>query len=190
METNGADKLISSILQEAHEQANAIEWHSTEAINSIRAKLEADREAVRDEFTKKAEAARLLTLSTARTNAELTARRDLLAGKRTLIDEAYSAAAKRVAALSGADRDSVLLKLLKRECEGGETVRPSEKDAEAVARLIGEAGAALSLGEVDPDIEDGFTLQGRNYYKNCSFAALMDEVRSLTESEVTKRLFG
>ena len=62
---NGADKLITTILQEAHEQASAIEWKSAETIASIRKKLENDREAVRDEFTRRAQEAREMTLATA-----------------------------------------------------------------------------------------------------------------------------
>lgn len=190
-ENNGADKLISSILQEAHEQAAAIEWHSTEAISGIKRRLEEDRAAVRDEFTKKAEDARELTLSTARTNAELTARKDLLAGKRGLIDRAYGEAYARIRSLDGEKRRGLLKKLLLRECEGNERVDPAAKDRALIGELIGEVGySGLTLGGNDPDITDGFTLVGPNYRKNCSFAALMEEVRQLTESEAAAKLFS
>ena len=86
---NGADKLITSILEEAHEQASAIEWKSSEAVAQIKKKLEDDREAVRDEFTEKAREAREMTLATYRTNAELQGRKDLLGRKRSMIDGQY-----------------------------------------------------------------------------------------------------
>ena len=84
---NGAEKLIASILEEARADAAAIEWKSTEDINAVRQKLEADKEVLRDEFTQKASRQRELTLATARTNAELTGRKRLLVRKRALIDE-------------------------------------------------------------------------------------------------------
>ena len=185
---NGADKLISSILQEAHEQAAAIEWHSTEAISEIRRRLEDSKAALRDEFTKKAADARELTLATARTNAELTARKELLSAKRALIDEAYRAAEGSICALTGEKREALLKKLLARESEGRETVCPSEKDRELIEKLAADM-PLLTLGEVDPSIRDGFTLHGPNYRKNCSFAALMEEVRQLTEAGVAGKLF-
>lgn len=188
MDTNGADKLITSILQEAHEQASAIEWRSAEAISDIKRRLEEGKAALRDEFTRKAADARELTLATARTNAELTARKELLAGKRGLIDKAYSEAFSHIRSLEGEARSALLHKLLLRESEGKETVRPAEKDYEAVKALILNM-PSLTLGEADPDIEDGFTLIGTNYCKNCSFAALMDEVRALTEADVAGKLF-
>ena len=76
---NGADKLITSILQEAHEQASAIEWKSAETVAELKKKLERDLESVRDEFTKKAADAKEMQLATARTNAELQGRKELLA---------------------------------------------------------------------------------------------------------------
>ncbi len=188
---NGADKLITTILQEAHEQASAIEWKSAEVISEIKKKLQDDREAVREEFTEKAREARELTLSTARTNAQLQGRKDLLSRKRSLIDEAYASAYRSICAVTGEKRESLLKKLLTRECEGGETVRPAEKDRALLEKLLPACGiAGLRLGETDPELTDGFSLMGKNYYKDCSLRALLEEVRADTEAEVTEKLFG
>ncbi len=188
---NGAEKLIASILEEARADAAAIEWKSTEDINAVRRKLEADKEALRDEFTQKASRQRELTLATARTNAELTGRKRLLVRKRALIDEAYAKAYKRIAALDGEGRAALLKRLLERECEGGETVCPAEKDLETVCALIeGRAVSGVSVGEADPSITDGFIIKGSNYVKNCSFDALMEEVRQLTSAKAAELLFN
>lgn len=191
METaNGAEKLISSILEEARENASAIEWRSTEAIAAIKQKFERDCELVRNEFTKKANDARELTLKTARTNAELQGRKELLGLKRGVIDEAYASAYKKLCGLSGEKREALIKKLIARECEGSEVVCPSAKDRGIVEKLLPACGiSGLTLGETDGTISDGFTLKGNNYYKNCSFEALLAEVRTVTEAEVTKKLF-
>ena len=147
--------------------------------------------SLRDEFTQKASRQRELTLATARTNAELTGRKRLLVRKRALIDEAYAKAYKRIAALDGEGRAALLKRLLERECEGGETVCPAEKDLETVRALIeGGAVSGVSVGEADPSITDGFIIKGSNYVKNCSFDALMEEVRQLTSAKAAELLFN
>ena len=80
---------------------------------------------------------------------------------------------------------------MERECEGGETVCPAEKDLETVRALIeGGAVSGVSVGEADPSITDGFTIKGSNYVKNCSFDALMEEVRQLTSAKAAELLFN
>lgn len=192
METgSGAEKLIASILEEARMEAAAIEWKSTEQLSAIKARLEADKEALREEFTEKAARSRELTLSTARTNAELTGRKRLLVRKRALIDEAYAAAFERVTALEGEARTALLKRMLERECGGDETVCPAEKDREAVeAILAGGAVPGVKAGEADPSITDGFMIKGANYVKNCSFEALMEDVRQATSGNVAGILFN
>ncbi len=188
---NGADKLIASILEEAHAQASAIEWKSAEAISEIKKRLEDGKEAIREEFTQKAQAARELTLATARTNAELAGRKELLARKRALIDRAFDAARERICALTGAEREELLKKLLSRECEGSEVIRPAPRDRKALETLVSACGVkGLELGADDGAITDGFTVEGANYVKNCSFDSLMEEARASAESEVTKVLFN
>lgn len=192
METgNGADKLITTILEEAREQAAAIEWHANEAIDAIRKKLEQDREAVRDEFTAKAQAERELILKTSATNARLQSRKELLAGKREVIDRAYEEAYRSICALQGEKRSALLLHMLNAECEGGETVRPSQKDREALEALVGRCGPkGLEIGETDPSVQDGFTVVGSNFIKDCSFDALLKESRAGLDARVTGILFN
>ncbi|MBQ1817826.1 MAG: hypothetical protein II124_04255 [Clostridia bacterium] len=191
METgNGADKLITTILEEAREQAAAIEWHANEAVDAIRKKLEQDREAVREEFTAKAQDERELILETSATNARLQSRKELLAGKRGVMDRAYEEAYRSLCALGGQRRTALLARMLKAECEGGETVRPSEKDREAVEKLLPACGVAgLKLGETDPGVTDGFTVTGSNFYKDCSFEALLRDSRAGLDARVAGILF-
>lgn len=188
---NSAEKLIASIVEEAQSQAAAIEANAEETVAAVRRRLDEDRERLKEEFDLKARAAREETLARARTNAELAARKELLARKRALIDEAYTDAYEKLCAVDGEEREALLGRLLKRECEGYETVCPSEKDRAALEKLIASSGIpGLTLGETDGTLTDGFNLYGKNYFKCCSFAALMEEVRSATQSGVTEILFG
>ena len=187
---NGADKLITSILEEAHKAAADMEKRAEERAQAIRRQLDEDMEGVREELSRKAELAREETLARAAVNSELAARKELLEKKRALIDEAYAKAMSGLSSLSGEKREGLMKKLLSRECAGGETVCPAEKDRKLIEKLIAESGLELKLGESDPAIEDGFTVKGVNFVKDCSFAALMEEVKGETLSSVAKRLFN
>lgn len=187
---NGAEKLITSILDEAQQRAEAIEAAAQDTAADIKRKLEEDRELLREEFAKKADALREETMARARTNSELAARKDLLLRKRGLIDEAYSNAFKAVCSLEGEKREALLKRLLERECEGGEKVCPAEKDRAALNKLIASLeDLRLTLGECEPSITDGFVLKGGNFVKDCSFSALMEEVRNETSGSVVGMLF-
>lgn len=188
--SNGADKLITSILEEARALAAAYEAQAAADIETIKAELDEDREKLRDEFAEKARAEREDILKRARTNAELDCRRELLERKHGVINAAYEAAEKRLNALSGREREEVLSRVLARELEGGETVCPSEKDRETLKKLLPECGVpGLSLGETVKGIEGGFIVRGANFVKDCSFKALMEDVKADTLSAVAAILF-
>ena len=136
---NGAEKLITSILEEARELAAAYEAQAAADIETIRADLDADRDKLREEFAAKAQAERADILKRAETNAELDCRRELLERKHGVIASAYKEAEARLDSLAGEEREAVLARMLKRECGGGETVCPAEKDRAAIAKQIGRA---------------------------------------------------
>lgn len=184
---NSAEKLIASILEEAHKYAAAAEARANEEAAEINRRLDEERERLRAEFEDKARAVREEALARARTNAELAARKDLLARKRALIDETYTEAYRRLCAMEGAERDALIEKLLKRECEGGETVRPAPRDRAAIERLA--ASMDITVGEDDPDVADGFTVRGKNFFKCCSFGELMEEARAAFMNDTVKKLF-
>lgn len=186
---NGADKLIASILEEAHRAAEAIGERGEAKAAAIRAKLEEDMEALREEAAVKAEQLREETLSRAATASELEARKELLEKKRALIDRAYSGAMEGLSSLEGEKREALMRRLLSRECTGGESVCPAEKDRALIEKLVSECGGGLTLGECEPGIADGFILRGSNFVKDCSFAALMEEVKTGFLSETARTLF-
>lgn len=186
---NGAEKLITSILEEARAAAEAMEDRAEERARAIRVKLEEDMKSLRDEFAKKAEVIRQETLSRARVNSELASRKELLEKKRALIDEAYKSAMEGVSSLEGEKREALMKKLLMRECTGGEEVCPSEKDRALLQKLVSELDLDLTLGEAEPSVRDGFVLRGSNFVKDCSFDALMEEVKTELLSDTARRLF-
>lgn len=188
--SNGADKLITGIIEAARAEAQEIEDQAANEVAAIKAGLSADKERLKDEFALKAQAEREDVLKRAAVNAELDGRRETLKRKHELIDRAYSAAEEKLNSLTGKDREAILLKLLKKECSGFETVRPAEKDREALSALIASCGVeGLSLGAPAQGIDGGFLLEGKNYVKDCSFAAFMNEIKADTLKKTASVLF-
>ncbi|MCR5808295.1 MAG: hypothetical protein K6G56_01895 [Clostridiales bacterium] len=190
-DVNGAEKLLKSIIEEAHSQAAAAEARASFEADEIRKRAEQEREKLRLEYEEKARASREDILAKARTGAELESRKDRLGRRTALIDEAYEEAYAALCSLAPGSREKVLRKLLENECEGGETVRPAEKDRAALEKLVESMPEKkLALGENEPGLEGGFTLWGANYFKDCSFRALMDETRERTKAETASVLFS
>lgn len=184
---SGADKLINSILEDAQKEAAAIEAQAEAEVAAIRARLDEGREKLRDEFAERAAKEREDILKRAATNAELDGRKELLSRKRALIDEAYDKAFERLCAFRGEERRAVLKKLIEREASGTEELRPAAADREALSALV--AGTGLRLGANAEGISGGFMLVGDNFVKNCSFEALMEDVKSRTLEKAAKILF-
>ena len=178
-------------MDEARAHAAQTEAQADAAVASVRKKLDDERDALKEEYARRAEAIKQDTIARAMTNAELEARKSLLAKKRALTDRAFSEAYKHICTMPAKDRDALLLKLLRKECEGGEIIHPAPKEnmAELVSLVSEEKPGGLTLGAEDASISSGFTVEGKGYYKNCSFNAVMDSARELYEAEAADILF-
>ena len=192
---SGADALIGRILADAQAEADT-------------ALADADKEAERIALIAKDECFRMeneTELKTkrlndaaqekSRTNAALDSRKYALKVKRALIDEAFALAAERMEQKSDAERSALIKALLIREAEGGETIIPAARDEANVKSVLAEVNAALAQSNRAPltiapaDITGGFILKAAGYEKNCSFAAVLREVRAAEESAVAGILF-
>ena len=188
---SGAEKLVAAIIEEARAGAARIEAETAEAVAEIKRRRDEAHDEIKHEHAVRAERVREDTISRALTNAELEARKSLLAKKRALVDRAYSEAYKRICTLPDDKRRALLSKLLLRECAGGEVIHPAPKEdmAEVVKEASSKIPGGLTLGSPDESIRNGFTVEGSGYYKDCSFAAVMQEERERCETETAGILF-
>lgn len=131
--------------------------------------------------------------------AELAARKNALAARRALLDEAYDDAYAALCALPDGDYEQLLRELVSRFAETGEETLlvPSARLAlcekllptlNADSKKAGKAGA-LRAASSDA-VKGGVRIVGASADIDCSFAALLRAQRDAGETQIYKLLFG
>ena len=198
MDQRNGDRLLSAILDSARAEAEAILAQARGQAEATKQEAQAEAGRIAQEAEARAAAARQDVLERSRTNADLDSRKQALALRRAVIDEAFASALSQLCALEGAEREGLLEKLILENAEGGEAIQPAGADApilgamlDSVNEKLAAAGKKpLSLGPARGDIAGGFFLTGPSYELNCSFEALLRDVREAEVGNVAKLLFG
>lgn len=198
MDVKNSERLLSSILDSARAEADAILAQGKERAGAIQAEAQAEAARIAQEAEAKAMAARTDVLERSRTNAGLDARKAALAQRRAVVDAAFEEALGAMCQLDEAARKDLLKKLLLENAEGGECISPAHGDAASLAQLLpavnqtlAQGGKApLTMGDPRPGIQGGFFLVGASYELNCSFEALLRDLRETEVSKVADLLFG
>lgn len=194
---SGADALIGRILADAQTEADAALADADNEAERIALIAKDECFRTENETVQKTKRLNDAAQEKSRTNAALDSRKYALKVKRALIDEAFALAAERMEQKSDAERSALIKALLIREAEGGEMIIPAARDeanakgvlAEVNAALAQSGRAPLTIAPADADITGGFILKATGYEKNCSFAAVLREVRAAEESAVAGILF-
>ena len=187
MDVKNSERLLSSILDSARAEADAILAQGKERAGAIQAEAQAEAARIAQEAEAKAMAARTDVLERSRTNAGLDARKAALAQRRAVVDAAFEEALTAMCQLDEAARKDLLKKLLLENAEGGECISPAQGDAASLAQ---GGKAPLTMGDPRPGIQGGFFLVGASYELNCSFEALLRDLRETEVSKVADLLFG
>ena len=96
---NNADKLLARILDDARGEAAKIEAQACAQAEEIRARAEQEAAALAAETEARAKAAHAEAIEHAETAAQLEARKQALAARRAVLDEAFEAALKELCAV-------------------------------------------------------------------------------------------
>ena len=194
---SGADALIGRILADAQAEADTALADADKEAERIALIAKDERFRIENETAQKTKRLNDAAQEKSRTNAALDSRKYALKVKRALIDEAFALAAERMEQKSDAERSALIKALLIREAEGGEMIIPAVRDEANAKGMLAEVNAALAeagraplaIAPADADITGGFILKAAGYEKNCSFAAVLREVRAAEESAVAGILF-
>ncbi len=194
---NSAEKLMERILADARAQAEETAQQAKTQCDDI---LQAGEKSVRNlrmQDTRRLNAEIAAAIDRNRTNAELEARKDALAARREVIEEVFSKTYEALCALDDDTRAKVIVNLLLGEADGAETLVCAAAERTLVEKLLPQVQQALRaqgkkeliLSCETADIEHGFLLIGNGYEKNCSFKAVLDEMREEQEPEIAGILF-
>ena len=187
MEMHQGDKLIERILREAQLDADAANARAQENCQSILSSARRRAEEQAQQAAAARDTAVNGVLDGARTRAELEGRKQTLAMRRSLLDEAFLAGEQALNALSGQKRERLLRFLLESESAPGDEILPSSADRTAIEQLL---PAGRTLSKWNAPYLGGFLIRGSSYEKDCSFAALMAQIRQEEEGNVSRILFG
>ena len=186
-----------------------IEQDAREAAATILRDAQAKAEDMRAASDKKIETERAAAMEQARQDAlalddrmqrmaKLDARKELLAAKRDVLDEAFARALDKMAAMPEDKARAFGLAMLIDSAAGDETLVPDAASAWCDQSFVDAANAALKQAGKPGDIKlsgekrnlgGGFILQRGGMEVNCSFGAALEARRMDVEAEVASLLF-
>lgn len=196
-QNNGTDKLKERILAAAQADATAAAEQAKKECEELNAQTESWLERNQKELDRQRENAVQAVLERSRTNAELAARKEALGARRAVVERAFEAAYQELCALAPDQRAQVFRKMLSNEAQGGETVLAAASDQAGMEKIMLEISKEFEKNGKQPlhfssetaDVEYGFVLKGAAYEKDCSFMALLRDVRMQEETGVAGILF-
>lgn len=190
MEHSGADKLIDHIIMDARAGAEKILDNAKEACEeSCRAKEKAiaDDRAVQQ---KNRETKVREILDGAATRARLDGRKEVLAAKREMLDQAFLEVYGKLCGLDDTALCALYARILRSEAEQGDTIVPCERDRNAVIKAVKQSGIDCRVEENNAPTERGFLLIGKGYEKDCSLKAILRDARAAEETKIAEILFA
>lgn len=197
---NGIEKITERILADAQLEVDETLSKAQAEATKIRTYYETQANKERDEIVRRgAERAKEREGNLAGA-AQLEARKDTLAAKQKMLDQAFAKAASKMAEISGADYVNLLASLAANAAfSGNERIVLSDEDrgkyGEAVVKAANErlskAGkpANLSLSDDTRATGGGLLLSDGKIETNCTFETLLRLVRSEISGEVAAVLF-
>ncbi len=194
---NSAEKLMERILADARAQAEETAQQAKAQCDDIVQAGEKHMLNLRMQDTRKLNADVAAVMDRSRMNAELEARKDALAARREVVEAAFAGTYEALCALDDDAREKVIVHMLLQESDGGETLVCAAAERALIGKALPQVQQTLReqgkeeliLSDETTDIEHGFLLIGKGYEKNCSFRAILDEMREERESEVAGILF-
>ncbi len=195
------DKIIQKIEEEATQDAAAIQAAARDKARKekdrilAKAQEEVREIQARSQVDAREAAGRLQLI------AELQTRKENLASKRKVLQEAFDRAASQLAALPEAQWKTLIGQIiLSADLSGQETLVVPAKDRkryedgflEQLNAALEQAGkkGQMTLSDTAADFSDGVLIQGETCDYDGSFATLLEEVRTGEEYRVAELLFG
>lgn len=199
--TEGVERITRRIRGDAQDKADAILAEASQKADRIKADAESTaaekRKRIMEQAAKEAEEQKRRIVGV----ALLDARKELLAAKQELIEEAFRQSLEKLANLEDQAYYRILKDMLLTQVRtGSETVILSPRDQERIPagfwleikealKRAGKKGELAPSGETR-EIQGGFILQAGGVEINCAFKSLLETQRDEIEPAVAGLLFA
>ncbi len=195
----GLDKMVSQILDEANNSANAKIEEAKSKADAIISEAREEAKALVEEISKQSEADVANYEERVKSSADLKRRTALLGAKQELISQTIEKSYEKFCAKDDAEYFKTLMEMLEKfvQPQEGEIYFSSADLAKlpadfkaAIEEIAKSKGGKLTVSEEGKNIERGFILSYGGIEENCSFKALFDSKRDELQDKVQKILFA
>ncbi len=188
------ESILEKIRRQSREQVREIEKNGRDEAERRHAQIldAAQRDAQDIRARAQEECAQIL--QSARLSAQLEVRKNNLAARRRLLDEAFDAALETLCAADAKTREAFLERLvLENAPKDGATLTVCARDrALCTAKLADwqeQLGATLILSDADGDFDGGVYMSGASYDVDVTYARILQQVRRDAEPQIARLLF-
>lgn len=197
---NGIEKITEKIIGDARFEAVEIIARAENEAASMMSEYESNAAAAANAIVENARAASEESKLRIRGAADLERRKAVLSAKQEIIDKAFELSLERLVNLPADKYIKVISKIaLQGVWTGSEEVVMSAEDGkkngkkmlDAINRLLTEKGkrAELTLSKSTRDIHGGLILKNGNIETNCTFGAILSQIKPDLTNDVAGILF-
>lgn len=189
----GKEKMTDELLVSAKKAAAAMTEEATEESKEADEKLRASLEAEKAEKKKEADEAAERAYGGRIKLGELEAGKAALKAKQKCVSEVYEKVKELILSLNDAGYLALYKKLIEAECEDGDEIIVSARDAkritaEFIKKLSASTKKKLTLSKEKGDFSGGVILRGTKYDRDLSVDAVVEELKSRTVSDTVRCL--
>ena len=191
---NGIENIIKKISDDAEREAEKILSEARASALKTEEEYKQKADAIKAEASASASAKAEENFSRLVAGHAMSERQKTLKKKQDLISSAFDAAYEKLISLSADERVDIIASLALRAADGreGEIILSSsdrEKLSSDIMKKVAE-NPKITLSETSANIDGGLIFKRGTTEINCTFRALVDEMRDTCAREVADILFG
>lgn len=193
----GIEKITARIEADAASEASAIRADSDQIVAQIRAEYDKKAQEAHDSIVREGEKENAQRASRIERNAQLEAKRAVLAMKQEMVSQAFSIAEKKLAQMPEADYVAFLARQVVQAVSTGkeEIILNAEDKAKCGAQLLEKANktlgnrGTLTLSAETRPMLGGFILKQGDIEVNCTVDMMLELSRGELAAQVAEVLF-
>lgn len=194
----GLNKIIERISQDSVAKCDGIIFDAQNEATKIKDAAVAEGNSLKEKAISQANAHADTMINMANSGAQLATRKQILSTRIAIIDEAINVALNKLNSLPDKEYFAAIYSLVKEYAQDSEgTMYLSKKDLDRKPKDFDNKvnkelpkGAKVVVSKEPRDIEQGFVLAYGDIEINCTFKALIDDLRDELKDEIFKIFFA